>query len=253
MAQEAAGTKMQSAEVRSKLVDALKLDLVATSTNLGNLDEALPQWPSRWYLTGFLVPIGAERDQRTDEAATEDLDQPGEAGGTDDDVPPERPATRQRYLPSSIGMSVLLPASATRLEVRVSWGDYERRSESQSSQSQDEWQRKPRSETVTLEISVAKGKPREKNVPNSKGLVIAWLSRPVGMLAEAAGVPANTRTVSVFVVNRRAPAPDIKKDEAFAFQVQLEVSGDAEFISRPDLRSLASGDWDERVAGLQYP
>ncbi len=252
MAQEAAGTKMQSAEVRSKLVDALKLDLVGPSNNLGNPDEALPQSPSRWYLTGFLVPIGAERDQRTDEAATEDLDQPGEAGGTDDDVPPERPATRQRYLPSSIGMSVLLPASATRLEVRVSWGDYERRSESQSSQSQDEWQRKPRSETVTLEISVAKGKPREKNVPNSKGLVIAWLSRPVGMLAEAAGVPANTRTVSVFVVNRRAPAPDIKKDEAFAFQVQLEVSGDAEFISRPDLRSLASGDWDERVADLQY-
>lgn len=243
---------MKPVEVRSKLVDALKLDLVGPSDTLGNPDEALPQSPSRWYLTGFLVPIGAERDQRADEAATEDLDQPGESGGLDDDTPPERPAARQRYLPSSIGLSVLLPASATKLEVRVSWGDYERRSESQSSQSQDEWQRKPRSETVTLEIGTARGKPREKNVPNSKGLVIAWLSRPVGMLAEAAGVPANTRTVSVFVVNRRAPAADIKKDEAFAFQIQLEVSSDAEFISRPDLRSLASEDWDERVADLQY-
>src|SRR5258708_4450928 len=124
MAQETASTIMQSAEVRSKLVEALKLDLVGPSDNLGSPAEVLPQAPSRWYLTGFLVPIGAERDQRTDEAASEDLDQPGESGGTDDNLPPERPAARQRYLPSSIGVSVLLPTSVTKLEVRVSWGDY---------------------------------------------------------------------------------------------------------------------------------
>src|SRR5256885_1384351 len=98
MPQEAASANMKSVEVRSKMVDALKLDLVGPSDNLGNREEVLPQPPSRWYLSGFLAPIGAERDQRTDETATEDLDQPGEAGGTDDDVTPERPAARQRNL-----------------------------------------------------------------------------------------------------------------------------------------------------------
>src|SRR5437879_5155724 len=114
---------MKSVEVRSKLVEALKLDLVGPAENLGNPEEILPQAPSRWYLTGFLVPIGAEREQRTDEAASEELDQAGETGGLDDDVQPERPAARQRYLPSSIGVSLLVPQQAEKLNVRVSWGD----------------------------------------------------------------------------------------------------------------------------------
>jgi Helicase conserved C-terminal domain len=237
---------MKPVEVRGKLVEALRLDLVGPGDGLGNPVEVLPQSPSRWYLTGFLVPIGAGKEQRSDEAAQEEMDQPGESGGTDDDVPPERAAARQRYLPSSIGLSVLLPATAAKLTVNVSWGDYKRRSESS-----DEWERKPRAETVTLELKDG-GRPREKNVPNSGGLVLVWLSRPVGALAEAAGAPAGSRTVSIFVVNRRAPAPDLKKDEAFAFQVQLEITADTKFLARPDLRSLASDEWDERVADLQY-
>jgi hypothetical protein len=113
---------MKAVEVRGKLVEALELDLVGP-TGLGDLAEVLPQSPSRWYLTGFLVPIGAEKEQRSDEAAQEDLDQAGEFGGTDDDVPPEKLAARQRYLPSSIGLSVLLPATASKLQVTVTWGD----------------------------------------------------------------------------------------------------------------------------------
>ena len=89
-------------------------------------------------------------------------------------------------------------------------------------------------------------------MPNSDGLVVAYLSRPVGLLAVGSDVPAGARTVSIFVVNRRAEAPDDTRDEAFAFQVNLEISGDTEFLRRPDLRGLASDDWDERVADLQY-
>jgi len=239
---------MTSVEVRRRLVDALQLDLVGPSADLGNPKEILPQAPSRWYLTGFLVPIGAEKDQRVDEASTEDLDQPGEmGGGLDDNTPPERPAARQRYLPSSIGVSLLLPASARELRISVSWGDYHRRSESS-----EEWERTPRSESLTVDLAALGPKSREKKVPNSNGLIVACLSRPVGVLSAEAGVPADARTVSVFVVNRRGPAPDLRKDEAFAFQVQIEIAGDAEFLSRPDLRSMASDAWDERVADLQY-
>jgi hypothetical protein len=237
---------MNSVQVRSKLVDALRIDLVGPSDALGDTKEVLPQAPSRWYLTGFLVPLEAG-SQRADETSDEDLDQAGESGGTDDDTAPERAAARQRYFPSSIGVSVLVPASAKRLDVRVTWGDYRRRSDSP-----EEWERASRSESVSLDLTIAKDKPIEKNVPRSNGLTVVYLSRPVGVLAADSGVPAGTRTVSVFVVNRRSPKPDDRKDEAFAFQVQLEITGDTEFLPRPDLRSLASDDWDERVGDLQY-
>ena len=70
--------------------------------------------------------------------------------------------------------------------------------------------------------------------------------------ATESGLPAGTRSVSVFLVNRRPPKPDDLRDEAFAFQAQLDIHGDRPFVPRPDLRSLESHDWDERVADLQY-
>ena len=56
----------------------------------------------------------------------------------------------------------------------------------------------------------------------------------------------------MFLVNRRDPSPDEPRDESFAFQAQLEVKSDASFLPGPNLRSLESDDWDERVADLQY-
>ena len=44
----------------------------------------------------------------------------------------------------------------------------------------------------------------------------------------------------------------ITRDEAFAFQTQLEVASEAPVVPRPNLRSLGSSDWDERVGDLQY-
>jgi hypothetical protein len=50
---------MTPVEVRSQLVDALRLDLVGpdAARGLGTPDEILAQPPSRWYLTGFLAPL----------------------------------------------------------------------------------------------------------------------------------------------------------------------------------------------------
>ncbi len=238
---------MTSAQVRSRLVDALRLDLVGPSDNLGDPSEVLPQAPSRWYLTGFLVPLEADEAQRADESSTEEVDQQGNGNGLDDDVVPEPAAARQRYLPSSIGLSVLVPGNTSHLAAKVTWGDYHLRAEGPET-----WERKARSAAVTVDLTKATDKARETDVPEGGGLKVAYLSRPVGNLAAEAGVPPDARTVSVFLVNRRVPAPDEKKDEAFAFQVQLEVASDMGFLPRPDLRSLASSDWDERVADLQY-
>jgi hypothetical protein len=239
--------EVTSAEIRSELVNALRLDLVGPGVDLGEAREVLPQAPSRWYLTGFLVPLGAKTEQRTDETADDDLDQAGDGGAADEDVPTDKPAARPRYFPSSIGASILVPAGTKGMRVIVHWGDYRR-----SKDAPDEWQREPREEVVPIDLAKATDKPREVNVPKSDGLMVAYLSRPVGLLATGEEVPAGARTVSVFVINRRAEAPDETRDEAFAFQVQLEIYADVEFLRRPDLRGIASDDWDERVADLQY-
>ena len=49
-----------SVEVRERLVEALRLDLVGPGADGPCADECLPGWvrPSTWYLTGFLIPVG---------------------------------------------------------------------------------------------------------------------------------------------------------------------------------------------------
>src|SRR6266851_4485859 len=103
--------EITSVQVREKLVDSLRLDLIGPSDSLGNAKEVLPQSPSRWYLTGFLVPLDAAPEDKKDETANDELDDAGEPGGGDDDDVPEKPAARARYFPSSSGISVLVPAS----------------------------------------------------------------------------------------------------------------------------------------------
>jgi len=58
--------------------------------------------------------------------------------------------------------------------------------------------------------------------------------------------------VSVFLVNHRVPSPDAKADESFAFQAAITVRSEAGFVPRPNVRGRDGGDWDEKVADLQY-
>lgn len=144
---------MNSVGVRGRLVEALRLDLVGPAENLGDLAEVLPRLPCTLVLDRLSGPSGAEASQRADEAATEDLDQAGEGGGLDDDVTPEPAAARQRYLPSSIGVSLLVPECAGHLKVTVSWGDSRVRSGSP-----EEWARTARSELARRESRTGYGK-----------------------------------------------------------------------------------------------
>jgi hypothetical protein len=236
---------MTSAEVRSKLVESLELDLVGPRPGLGDANEILPQSPSRWYLTGFLVPIDAAPTQKVDEDATEEVDA-AESGGVDDDEPPERGSARNRIFASSMGVSILVPSEAKTLNVKVTWGDYE------VGNGPESWTRSPREKPLRLDLPAKTDKSIETPVPDSKGMKVALLVRPVESAVLDAGLPAGTRTVSVFLVNRRKPAPDDVKDKAFAFQTQLEIHCEVPLVARPDLRGLASDDWDDRVADLQY-
>jgi len=55
-----------SEQVRSELVDALRIDLVGPGKDHAFARELLEQSPSIWYLTGFLVPSDASAGVRTD-------------------------------------------------------------------------------------------------------------------------------------------------------------------------------------------
>jgi len=244
---------MTSTEVRGELVEALQMDLVGpTPEGLGDPAEWLDQAPSRWYLTGFLVPATAGPSQARDAGSGEDALETAEpAGETDDQTPRGRSAVGERRLPSSVGVTVLLPDTAQRLRVNVTWGDY--RVESAEGVSLEIWKRAPHAEPMELDVNVPITAAIETEVPRSDGLCIALLVRPLGEAWSDAGFSTPAKTVSVFLVNRRRPADaDATKDRAFAFQVRLELQADQPFLPRPDIRALFAADWDEDVADLQY-
>lgn len=244
---------LTSATIRGRLADALNLDLVGPDDQLGDLGEVLPQAPARWYLTGFIVPLDAETSQRSDADSREEVDEAGDAAGIDDAMTPEPASARQRYLPSSIGLSVLASQATKQLRVVVRWGDYKRRKEADGHGSGEEWERKQHQEEVMLDLPEEMNRPpKEVDIRGSGGLKVALSLRSVVSDGEDGGLPKGTRSVSIFLVNRRRPAPDETRDEAFAFQAQLEVVSEESFVARPNLRSLDSNDWDERVGDLQY-
>ena len=58
------------------------------------------------------------------EIDVEEPDADGAGGAAGDNEEPEAPNARRRFLPSSIGLTVLLDPDVTEIEARISWGDY---------------------------------------------------------------------------------------------------------------------------------
>jgi hypothetical protein len=258
---------MKPVEVRSQLVEALRLDLVGPENGTDLEAEVLTQAPSRWYLTGFLVPLEAGEDQKSDETGQDELNfGGGDANATDDDTTPEPAAMRRAYFPSSIGLSLLVPRDTGQIRVIAHWGDYgalahESAETSDNIPSGDEahrsasnWKRTPRHAELTLSLPAETAKAVEHEIPESEGLRLALSVRPVQSLGIAEGlVPGGTRSVSLFLVNHREPMlTDELRDQRFIFQAGLTVHAVDPLVPRPNLRGQVTDDWDERVADLQY-
>jgi hypothetical protein len=89
----------------------MRLDLIGPShRDTALVNEVPPDPPSRWYLTGFLVPVDTPVRQRAQDPQ-EEMDT-AEQSGADDDPTPDRSASNPRYLPSSIGVGVELARRA---------------------------------------------------------------------------------------------------------------------------------------------
>jgi hypothetical protein len=241
-------------EVREDLLDALQVDLIGPSGPLGEPHEVLPQAPSRWYLTGFLVPTDADEDQRFDPNSDDEVDQAPAVATVDENQTPEQAASKRSYLPSSLGLSVLVPSGKQALQVIVRYGEYLRiePDEGFKQGSLPQWRRNPHEEILTIELGIKVPAQGVVPVPNSRGVEVVWSLRGVPDGDTDGGLPKGTQSLSIFVVNRRKASPDDVRDESFIFQVELEVQSDRSFIARPNLHSLESDDWDERVADLQF-
>jgi hypothetical protein len=252
-----------SAEVRTRLIEALQLDLVGPSADdLDRAEEILPQAPSLWYLAGFLVPYEASSQQRADDAGDDELDRVGRTGTGDDEAVPEAASARKAFFPSSMGLSFLVPQQTTELEVTVRWGDYspvpveaedEQKAETAlQSRTSKPWQRTPRRVELKVPLRLSsKGKAgiHKLDLPDSDGLQLVLTSRSV---LSPNCLPKGTRSIALFLVNSRRPAADAERDTGYIFQAQLFVAVADSFVPRPNPRGQSGDDWDESVADLQY-
>ena len=245
-----------SPEVRARLVEALKLDLVGPWAGHPLADERLPGWvrPSNWYLTGFLIPSGTAPEKSADADEDDDLGEiPGSAGLAEESNE-ERKAAKKGFFPSSMGLSFLAPKTARALTVTVRWGDYTQAEiEGGDGKPVPIWQRQPREAMVP--VALTGGSDRViHDVPGSGGLQLHVVERLISAEDLEEHIPQGTRSVSVFLVNYRVLVgrEEGEPDLAYAFQPEIEVQADRPFVPRPDLRGAQAAEWDERVADLHY-
>jgi hypothetical protein len=242
-----------SLEVRGRLVDALRLDLVGPWASHAFAEECLPGWvyPSNWYLTGFLIPVATPPEKAGDVDEDEELGVE-EAGGLAEEKLDDRRAAKKAFFPSSMGLSFLVPVSAQTVNVTVQWGDYEK-SEipgGEDGKPVPVWQRRPRQASVMVPLGRAEG-PIVFKVPESGGLELHAVERQVVAEELTDRLPKGTRSVSVFLVNYRKPDEE-RPDHAYVFQAELVVRCDEPFVPRPDLRGSLAEEWDEQMADLHY-
>ena len=253
-----------SAELRSQIIDTLRLDLVGPRPHdpdhLQYQGEMLPIAPSKWYLTGFLVPYEAPVEDRSDDDANDELDLIEDRPAADDDNKPEEASARKAYFPSSMGLSVLVGPETHHLQARLSWGDYalidEPGTESDDEESGAEdgeqrparqvWRRLAQESELVLELRKST-EPITVDVPGAGGLRVVLSVRATGTSL----VPSGTRSVSVFVVNHRK-ALEANRDGAYIFQPELTLTSEEALVPRPNLRGHDSTDWDDKVGDLQY-
>lgn len=268
-------TTMTSTAARSKIVEAIELDLIGPNNNHLFAHELLRESPARWYLTGFLVPIEASEEEKFDPESQDQQDAAGEEPEAPDDSGQPDPTSGKSFLPSSMGVSILVPADIGVLKVIVQWGDYEfvggdedeaekaenraknvavvENSSDTTTASHKGFRRTPHEEVVPIDVGTLGREIQAFPVPDSDGLVLATTLRDVSPLAH---LPAGTKSLSIFVVNRRKPN-EKKRYTSWAFQVRMIVGSQKSFIPRPDLRGVegnsnALDEWDTKVANLHY-
>jgi hypothetical protein len=269
---------MRSVEVRTELFHRLRRDLVGPSANAPDdyadddlNEERLRDNPSRWYLTGFLAPADDSEEIEIDPIEGQDNlafgpEDRGAGGAAGDDETPEPPGAHRRFLPSSIGLTAILPIETQSIEVELNWGDYAVEPPlsaaildgQDTSQPDVEWIRRPRH--VRFPISVPTSGALQRHivpdstsaaVPGSGALEIAIQCRRMKVTPPGED-QIEQNVISVFVTNKRRWVARRYGDLTFAFQVELALHCDSGFCPQHDLSRYNASDQDDRLADLHY-
>jgi hypothetical protein len=273
--------------VRAKLVDLIRRDLIGPHPDLDpDLAREVLQdeKPSRWYVGGFIVPVydgvaSAAKDEDKEEAAedagddllgSETLDSSLDGDADEKDGVDQPP--RDRFLPSSIALTVILPETVREVTVRATWGDYktepplpdallipdytavegEKKPEKPASL---RWVRIPGEATRTIDVTESKsGIPLTGSAAPQRpggGLEIAVHQRPLTQTTPE-GTTERLRVVTVFLVNRRKRAKAPYTDVAYAFQARLELQCAEGFWPRCNISTYESDEFDLRLGDLHY-
>jgi hypothetical protein len=235
---------------RDHLVRALYADLVGPYV----LDEdgiqeqeLLDLPPSHQYLTGFLAP---ESERAPEEVAEDDSLSIGD-DETEEETQGstvEEPKGRNLW-PASVGLSVLLPATAKTVAVSVRFAEYMVENVRQSDKKRPKvfWRRKP-NQTIQVDVPLDR-KQLEAGIQlkDTVGLVL------IGRLQTITkGVAARAQALSLFLVNKRTPVDRGRRDLEIIFQVEIELECAAGIVARPNQTGEGSDEWDESIADLQF-
>lgn len=235
-----------ASRVRADLVRALEVDLIGPYQE----DEQLDRAPSRFYLTGFLVPREGRGEEPVvepeDDTESEDADGEDEDAGAEDVRPAGDGSRRRSILPASMGLSVLLPPGTDgEVTVLLRCAEYAPfHAEGAKKTTRPSWKRVPHpTYAVTLSLEDKKF-VRVHRIPELTGVSIE------ATLGVSSSPRPGTRALSVFVVNERAPGERGRKDAQYLFQVSLEVQYAPGFLARPALRR--GRHIDDKISSLQY-
>ncbi len=270
---------MNSVEVRTELFHRLRRDLIGPSLRApdGYDDsdiaiERLKANPSFWYLSGFIAPTDDSEEVEVDPFEGQDnlAFAPagnGAGGAAGDDDAPEPPSTHRRFLPSSIGLTAILPTETREIDVELTWGDY--RAEpplpeavlvGDDTKPRDvEWVRVPRYTRLTLEIPESGGLTRRMvadsspaGLPGGGALELMIQCRRMTIVPPGKE-PLEQNVISVFVTNkRRWVRAKAYGDLTFAFQLELALHSEGGFCPQLDLSRYEASDPDDRLADLHY-
>lgn len=169
--------------------------------------ETLPARPyiRDRYLVGMLAP----RDVRTDPAR---FDEASNVDGEDEEGAESDRSAAVGFFPSSLGLSFVVDASATEIEVRASWGHYRKERSDADKETLSVWQRYPR-EGVALLPLVAGDIEAAAPVDEQSAVVVRGRARQRD---------DGSWLVTLFLVNEQTSTKK-NADERWLFQAKLTV------------------------------
>ena len=229
--------RFKYSEVRQKIIDAIRTDLIGPKSE----NEVLDENPRYAYLVGMLD--SQNKDNNSSSAGEQEVDtdiayEDGEdfTAGEDDDNEPV--STTHFQLPSSIGISFYIQSDTKSINLDISWGDYAKTSEKYTGKDGKEhnravYTRHPMNETLRINF---------REFTRTKDYQLVCDSN-VHVHASRISLKGGYSLVTAYVINKRSnPA---NSAEAIMFQVGIKAyseDGSAAFIAEHICRKILAAD-----------